>query len=188
MSAELWRVLNAKGGRCEDQHLFQLIMPCSGKTTSEVSTNAVSDAPVQMQDPCQGPDAPALGLRHDTSKHLLKVIHNLMASGATNHLRCTDALCRWSNGRFKSGLHRVVIHKGQERYSTAFFAEPNFKAVIAPLPTCVSEQNPAKWPPTTSGEYLLGRYGVTHGTYMEREKEKAAAQQPCTAATPVAVN
>ncbi|KAK9789915.1 hypothetical protein WJX73_001755 [Symbiochloris irregularis] len=98
-----------------------------------------------------------------------------------------DMLHRWSNGRFHSGMHRVVIHKGQERYSTAFFAEPNFKTVIAPLPTCVSEANPAKWPPTTSGEYLLSKYGVTHSTYMERQKEKGADQQ-CTGPAPIAVN
>ncbi|KAK9789927.1 hypothetical protein WJX73_006573 [Symbiochloris irregularis] len=81
-----------------------------------------------------------------------------------------DMLHRWSNGRFQSGLHRVVTLPGQERYSTAFFAEPSFKTVIAPLPTCVSEENPAKWPPTTSGEYLMSKYNATHSTYKSRQE------------------
>ena len=81
---------------------------------------------------------------------------------------------RWTNGKFKSALHRVVTLAGQERFSTAFFAEPNFEAEIAPLPTCVSEQDPPKWPPTTSGEYLMGRYNATHATYAERQREGAA--------------
>lgn len=33
------------------------------------------------------------------------------------------------------------------------------------LPTCCSAENPARFPPTTSGEYLLGRYAATHAGY-----------------------
>src|SRR5689334_11609114 len=38
--------------------------------------------------------------------------------------------CRWANGIFKSTLHRVVNLAGKERYSTAFFFEPNFDTVV----------------------------------------------------------
>lgn len=71
-------------------------------------------------------------------------------------------------------MHRVVTLGGKERFSTALFVEPNFEAVVAPLPTCVSEEYPAKWPSTTSGEYLMGRYKATHGTYAKRLEAVAA--------------
>jgi isopenicillin N synthase-like dioxygenase len=40
---------------------------------------------------------------------------------------------RWTAGRIKATLHRVIGH-GQERYSIPFFYEPHVDAVIAPLP------------------------------------------------------
>ena len=43
----------------------------------------------------------------------------------------TAAPCRWTNGVCKSTLHRVVTDGTKERYSTAFFMEPNFNAVSA---------------------------------------------------------
>ena len=42
-----------------------------------------------------------------------------------------SATCRWTNGVCKSTLHRVVTVGTSERYSTAFFMEPNFNAVSA---------------------------------------------------------
>lgn len=86
-----------------------------------------------------------------------------------------DMLHRWTNGRFKSAMHRVITSSGKERFSTAFFAEPNFEAEVAPLPTCISNQNPPRWPPTTSGEYLMSRYAATHSTFASRQKVCAAA-------------
>jgi isopenicillin N synthase-like dioxygenase len=37
-----------------------------------------------------------------------------------------DMLERWTNGRFKSTLHRVVRAESEDRYSIPFFYEPNF--------------------------------------------------------------
>jgi isopenicillin N synthase-like dioxygenase len=72
-------------------------------------------------------------------------------------------LCeRWTNGVFKSTVHRVVTAGACERYSCAFFWEPNFETAVEPLPQCVSDSRPAKYPPTTYGEYILGKYAETH--------------------------
>ena len=73
-------------------------------------------------------------------------------------------LCRWTNGYFKSSLHRVVNHLGKERYSTAFFYEPNFFAKVECLPQCCKDK-PAKFPPTTCGQYLLDKFAATHADY-----------------------
>eukprot|EP00270_Netrium_digitus_P005549 TRINITY_DN1739_c0_g1_i3.p1 TRINITY_DN1739_c0_g1~~TRINITY_DN1739_c0_g1_i3.p1 ORF type:complete len:346 (+),score=92.87 TRINITY_DN1739_c0_g1_i3:87-1124(+) len=77
-----------------------------------------------------------------------------------------DLLERWSNNRFRSTLHRVV-NIGKERYSLPFFIEPNFDCLIECLPTCTSNENPPRYAPITSGEYLLGRYKATMVRYSE---------------------
>ncbi|CAN8303448.1 unnamed protein product [Cochlearia groenlandica] len=72
-----------------------------------------------------------------------------------------DMLERWSNGYFKSTLHRV-LGTGQERYSIPFFVEPNHECMVECLPTCKSETNPPKYPPIKCSTYLTQRYKETH--------------------------
>eukprot|EP00250_Pteridium_aquilinum_P019835 c24593_g1_i3 orf=493-990(+) len=72
-----------------------------------------------------------------------------------------DLLERWSNNFFRSTLHRVIT-SGKERYSIAFFMDPNYECLVECLKTCTSEDNPAKFLPVLSGEYLLDRYDETH--------------------------
>ncbi|KAL8037671.1 hypothetical protein ABFX02_11G053000 [Erythranthe guttata] len=72
-----------------------------------------------------------------------------------------DMLERWSNCVFRSTLHRV-LGNGQERYSIAYFVEPNHDCIVECLPTCQSETNPPKFSPIKSQDYLLQRYKDTH--------------------------
>ncbi|KAK4391638.1 2-oxoglutarate-Fe(II) type oxidoreductase hxnY [Sesamum angolense] len=65
-----------------------------------------------------------------------------------------DMLERWSNDIYRSTLHRV-LGNGQERYSIAYFVEPNHDCVVECLPTCQSEKNPPKFPPIKCQDYLL---------------------------------
>ena len=44
-----------------------------------------------------------------------------------------DYMARWTNGRFRSTLHRVVNRTGNERYSILYFAISNFDAEIGLL-------------------------------------------------------
>eukprot|EP00929_Paragymnodinium_shiwhaense_P040455 TRINITY_DN21121_c0_g1_i10.p1 TRINITY_DN21121_c0_g1~~TRINITY_DN21121_c0_g1_i10.p1 ORF type:complete len:358 (+),score=60.48 TRINITY_DN21121_c0_g1_i10:143-1216(+) len=67
-------------------------------------------------------------------------------------------LSRWSNGRFKATLHRVVTASASpDRYSLPFFYEANLDAVIDCLPSCHSwkEGLPAPLPAATPGDILL---------------------------------
>lgn len=73
--------------------------------------------------------------------------------------------CSWTNGLYRSTLHRVVNHTGQERYSVPFFFEPNFTARVECLPCCCSGDRPAAYPPTTAGQHLLDKYAATHAGY-----------------------
>jgi len=73
-----------------------------------------------------------------------------------------DMLERWTNGIFRSTLHRVLL-SGQERYSVAYFLEPGPDCLVECLPTCQSESNPPKYLPVKYGDYLAQRYQDTHG-------------------------
>lgn len=72
-----------------------------------------------------------------------------------------DMLERWTNGMFRSTMHRVVTTGDEERYSIPFFFEPNFDAEVVCLPVCCSGENPAKYPPTTAGQHILDKYNET---------------------------
>ena len=104
-----------------------------------------------------------------------------------------DMLERWTNGVYRSTLHRVVLPPagggggassngdhgdqggggsgggatggGAPRHSLPFFFEPNFDARVECLPCCVSAERPAGYAPTTAGRHLLDKYAATHAGY-----------------------
>ncbi|XP_028108006.1 2-oxoglutarate-Fe(II) type oxidoreductase hxnY-like isoform X1 [Camellia sinensis] len=80
-----------------------------------------------------------------------------------------DMLERWSNCIFRSTLHRVVGN-GQERYSIAYFVEPNHDCLVECLPPCQSQENPPKFPPIKCETYMLQRYKETHAVLESYEK------------------
>ncbi|CAO5161625.1 putative Oxidoreductase, 2OG-Fe(II) oxygenase family [Frankia sp. AiPs1] len=73
-----------------------------------------------------------------------------------------DLLARWTNDRWRSTLHRVVPPPVAERgpalrRSIAFFHEGNHDAIVDCLPTCVSGDNPARYPAETVANHLLAK-------------------------------
>jgi isopenicillin N synthase-like dioxygenase len=73
-----------------------------------------------------------------------------------------DCLMRWSNDTYVSTPHRVVNRANRERYSVAFFGDPNADALVTCLPTCLAPGESPKYPPITYGEYLRSRYDATY--------------------------
>jgi isopenicillin N synthase-like dioxygenase len=71
-----------------------------------------------------------------------------------------DCLMRWTNDVYVSTPHRVRI-PDRERYSIAFFLDPNPEADVSVLPGCVTADRPAKYPPTTGAAYLKERLDAT---------------------------
>jgi isopenicillin N synthase-like dioxygenase len=65
-----------------------------------------------------------------------------------------DLMARWTNGIFASTFHRVSNLSGHARYSLPCFVGANADARIEALPSCVSSERPAKWPPVLAGEYV----------------------------------
>ena len=73
-----------------------------------------------------------------------------------------DALMRWTNDIYVSNAHRVVNRSGRERYSAAFFCEPNPDAVIACIPSCVAPGSAPAYAPIRFADYLRSRLEPTY--------------------------
>lgn len=58
-------------------------------------------------------------------------------------------------------MHKVVASeevRRSRRVSIAFFHNLNADARVECIPTCCSEDNPAKYPPITAHEHLLQKF------------------------------
>ena len=82
---------------------------------------------------------------------------------------------RWSNDRFLSTPHGVLNDTGTDRYSIAYFHSPNVESVIECLPSCVSADNPARYPPALYRDLVLEFYRANY-FHQKGHRSDAAAQ------------
>ena len=68
-----------------------------------------------------------------------------------------DCLMRWTNDIYVSTPHRVVNRSARERYSIAFFYDPNPDALVATIPSCVRRGEHVRYPPILAADYLKQR-------------------------------
>lgn len=87
-----------------------------------------------------------------------------------------DVLKQWSNGRFISTPHRAFNKEPRSRYAIPFFFHPNEDTSIAPLPSCVSAENPPRFPDQTVGEYMAAFRNSNYDHF--RDKNKAGSAVP----------
>ena len=74
-----------------------------------------------------------------------------------------DMLERWTNGRYRSTLHRVKPKIGQrERFSIAMFVDPDSATPVSVLDSCTTDDKPAQYGPITAGEHLQERIQASH--------------------------
>lgn len=75
-----------------------------------------------------------------------------------------DCFMRQTNDFFVSTVHRVINNRsGHERYSAPFFFGFDRDMPLEPVPTCVSEQDPMRYPVMTGGEYYAFRANKVKG-------------------------
>ena len=81
-----------------------------------------------------------------------------------------DCLQRYTNNYFKSTLHRVIITTERERFSTAFFYEPNENCTVRCLPEFLTDMNgqpiEKAYEDVKYGDYLRNKYANTHTDYL----------------------
>lgn len=72
-----------------------------------------------------------------------------------------DLMARWTNDRWVSTLHRVVIpdgpDRGRDRMSVPFFFQPSYRAVIETIPTTVTSDRPAHYEPVVAGDWIKAK-------------------------------
>jgi isopenicillin N synthase-like dioxygenase len=73
-----------------------------------------------------------------------------------------DLMSRWTNGRWRSTLHRVVnppreLTGSTQRLSMVLFTTPNEQTEITCLPTCCDAEHPAQFEPVRAGAYVLAK-------------------------------
>ncbi|KAH0829556.1 putative iron/ascorbate oxidoreductase [Fonsecaea pedrosoi] len=65
-----------------------------------------------------------------------------------------DSMAMLTNGLFVSTMHRVLNHSRRDRYSVPFFLGANQEAELKALEQFVTPDQPPKFQPVTSGEYV----------------------------------
>jgi isopenicillin N synthase-like dioxygenase len=75
-----------------------------------------------------------------------------------------DLLAQWTNDRWVSTVHRVVVPEGGSTpsLSLGFFHQPDADALVQALPSCVSAERPARYPPVLAGDHLAAKMTRQH--------------------------
>jgi isopenicillin N synthase-like dioxygenase len=79
-----------------------------------------------------------------------------------------DCLMRWTNDVYVSTPHRVVNRSAKERYSIAFFYDPNPDAIVETIPSCVGEGEIVRYPPILAADYLTRRLDASKPAEAQR--------------------
>jgi isopenicillin N synthase-like dioxygenase len=77
-----------------------------------------------------------------------------------------DMMERWTNDRWVSTLHRVVVPEtgdaGSRRMSVGFFVHPNYDAEISCIASCLDSGEVPRYPTITAGEHIRRKIEASH--------------------------
>jgi len=92
-----------------------------------------------------------LQVLHRGEWHLVPVLPDALV------INIGDVAQVWSNDTYIAPVHRVLANSSQERFSTAFFFNPDFDYNYAPLSSCLAEASPARYRAINWREFRGGR-------------------------------
>jgi isopenicillin N synthase-like dioxygenase len=77
-----------------------------------------------------------------------------------------DLFARWTNDRWRSTLHRVVVPDtsaggAARRLSLPFFHNANWDALVECIPTCLAGGEVARYGPVRAGPHLMSKFRAT---------------------------
>lgn len=74
-----------------------------------------------------------------------------------------DLLERWTNGKYRSTLHRVKpMTLGRDRFSIAFFVDPDSDTEVKVLDSFIGADSPRKFSDVKAGDYIRRRLEDSH--------------------------
>ncbi|KAM7479222.1 hypothetical protein LguiA_027435 [Lonicera macranthoides] len=65
-----------------------------------------------------------------------------------------DLIQVWSNDKYESVDHRVMVNSERERFSIPFFFNPGLDVMVEPLRELLDDQNPPKYKPYNWGKFI----------------------------------
>jgi len=79
-----------------------------------------------------------------------------------------DCLMRWTNDVYVSTPHRVVNRSAKQRYTIAFFYDPNPDVMVETIPACVPQGERTRYPPILAADYLKQRLDASKPAAADR--------------------
>jgi isopenicillin N synthase-like dioxygenase len=114
---------------------------------------------ILLQDPSDGVNSGGLQVKLPDDGSWLSV----SAQPDSFVVNIGDLLEVWTNGRWRSTVHRVVgspaggVVSQKPRLSIPFFSGPGDDAIIEAMPTCVDDEHPRLYAPISAGEHVRGK-------------------------------
>lgn len=76
-----------------------------------------------------------------------------------------DIVQIWSNDAYRAAMHRVIASRHRPRYSVPFFLNPEYRTNYAPVPSMVSQAQPARYRTINWGGFRRQRVDGDYADY-----------------------
>ena len=83
-----------------------------------------------------------------------------------------ELMKRWTNGRFRATVHRVIHTREAGRLSMPLFCNPNFRTEVDPRQLGIDEAD-ARYAAVRSGDFLVSRFQATRKLWGAEPKHDA---------------
>jgi isopenicillin N synthase-like dioxygenase len=89
-----------------------------------------------------------------------------------------DLMQRWTNDEYVSTAHRVTAPPaGVHRYSIPFFVEPDYETQVSCVPTCQSQDKPARYKNVQAGDWIQSRFNATYQYREDKDQTSPSVVQ-----------